>query len=58
MNKEECEKCGYLLENHKVGSGKCPEITIETEELYECQECGDMTPDKGICFMCKETIIK
>jgi recombinational DNA repair protein RecR len=28
------------------------------EELYECQECGDMTPDKGICFMCKETIIK
>ena len=25
---------------------------------YECQECGEMTPDIGVCFMCKETIIK
>ena len=31
---------------------------MEEQELYECQECGDMMPDKGICFMCKETIIK
>jgi len=29
ISKEECEKCGYLLANHKVGSDKCPEITIE-----------------------------
>lgn len=26
-------------------------------EMYECQSCGDMTPDLGVCFMCKETTI-
>ncbi len=31
---------------------------MEKDELYECQECGDMTEDIGICFMCKETIIQ
>lgn len=34
----------------KVEAGEWP------GELYECQECGEKTPDIGVCFMCKETM--
>jgi len=38
MNNETCEKCGYLLRNHKYKDDKynCPEINIETQPSCTC----------------------
>jgi len=34
-SEQKCPKYGYLLSNHKFGSGRCPEIGIEVEQEME-----------------------
>ena len=52
--KEECEKCGYLLRNHKVGAEKCPEITITDmgEKSKQCQYKEKYGVHFKICSYC------
>ncbi len=45
------------MKSIKVKPKKMVRVQEDEKELYECQLCGDMTPDLGICFMCKETTI-